>query len=194
MKKIIIIIITLLFCTSCYNYQEVNEIAIVNGMGIDYLNNEYKITLEIVDINSDKEQSYTLEDNGSSLDEALENIKNISSKDISLSHLETVVINEYLMNNKIIDIAKYFITTNEITTNFYLVVATSANKILNNKNDINSINTKNISDVLDDKNNKNYQFDYIISSILDDKSIKIPFVSLEDNNIKIDKEGYTYEK
>ena len=194
MKKIIIIIITLLFCTSCYNYQEVNEIAIVNGMGIDYLNNEYKITLEIVDINSDKEQSYTLEDNGSSLDEALENIKNISSKDISLSHLETVVINEYLINNKIIDIAKYFITTNEITTNFYLVVATSANKILNNKNDINSINTKNISDVLDDKNNKNYQFDYIISSILDDKSIKIPFVSLEDNNIKIDKEGYTYEK
>ena len=49
MKKIILLIV-LLFCTSCYNYQEVNEIAIVNGIGIDY-NNNYKITFEIVDIN-----------------------------------------------------------------------------------------------------------------------------------------------
>ena len=194
MKKIFLILITLLFCSSCYNYQEVNEIAIVDGIGIDYQNNEYKITFEIVDINSEYEHSYTIESIANNFDSAINNTKELSSKEISLSHLETVIISKNLNIDQIIDIGNYFINSNDVTTNFYLVTSDNASNILNNKNDINSINTKNISDMLDVEKDIKYQFDYIISSILNDKDTTIPYISLEDNNIKIDKEGYKYEK
>ena len=75
-----------------------------------------------------------------------------------------------------------------------MVLADDASGILNNKNDINSINTKSISNILDQNKNIIYQFDYIITNILNNKNIYIPYITLEDNNIKIDKEGFIYEE
>ena len=45
MKKILIIILTLLLCTGCFDYKEINDLAIINAIGVDYENDEYVITL-----------------------------------------------------------------------------------------------------------------------------------------------------
>ena len=56
-RKIFILLPLLLFLTGCYNYYELNDLAIVTGIGIAYSNHEYEVTVEIV--NPKKQQDAT---------------------------------------------------------------------------------------------------------------------------------------
>ena len=192
--KLIILIFILLITTSCYNYVEVNELAIIEGLSIDYYDNKYQLTTEIIDIKSENENGYLINTSSNNISEAFENIKNLSSKDISLSHLEIIILSKEILLNHINEISDYFIKDNNITTNFYLTYANNPNKILNNKNDNYKINSKYIVDYLDKQKNNKYKFDYIITSIKNNKNYSIPYLYLENNIIKIDKDDFIYEK
>ena len=54
MKKILFIIPLILLLTGCYNYREINELAIVSGISITKEGNDIKLTTEV--INPKKEQ------------------------------------------------------------------------------------------------------------------------------------------
>lgn len=56
-EKILIIILTLLLCTGCFDYKEINDLAIINAIGVDYEDDEYVITLEILNDQIDKDSS-----------------------------------------------------------------------------------------------------------------------------------------
>lgn len=192
--KLIILIFILLITTSCYNYVEVNELAIIEGLSIDYYDNKYQLTTEIIDIKSENENSYLINTSSNNISEAFENIKNLSSKDISLSHLEVIILSKEILLNHINEISDYFIKDDNITTNFYLTYANNPKEILNNKNDNYKINSKYIVDYLDKQKNNKYKFDYIITSIKNNKNYSIPYLYLENNIIKIDKDDFIYEK
>lgn len=192
--KLLLLLFIIFLTTSCYNYLEVNEIAIVEGISIDYKDNNYEIIAEIIDVKSDNENSYLLSANAPNLDEAFENIKNLSSKKLSMSHLEVLLISNNILYNHIDDIANYFINDKDITTNFYLSYSNNPSDILNNKNSNYPINTKTITDTLDKEKNIKYQFDYIYTSIKNNKRFQIPYVSLNNDIIVIDKDDFIYEK
>ena len=192
--NLLLLLFIIFLTTSCYNYLEVNEIAIVEGISIDYKDNNYNVILEIIDVKSDNENSYLIEETASTLKDAFTNINNLSSKKISTSHLKVLIISKNILSNQIDDIANYFINNKDITSSFYLIFTDNPKLILNNKNDNYPINTKTISDLLDKEKNNKYKFDYIISLIKNNKSFEIPYVSIKDNNIKIDKERLIYEK
>ena len=192
--KYVLIPAIILLTTSCYNYLEVNEIAIVEGLSIDYIDNNYQVILEIVDIKSDNENSYLIESSSTSLNDAFENINKLSSKKISMSHLETIIISKEILKNHIDEISNYFINNKDITTNFYLVIANNPKDILNNSNNNYPINTKTITDILSKDNSNKYRFDYIYTLIKNNKEFEIPIVSIDNNNIKIDKDLLMYEK
>lgn len=46
MKKIIILIITIFLLSGC-SYRELNDLAIISAIGIDYDNNEFKLTAQV---------------------------------------------------------------------------------------------------------------------------------------------------
>ena len=192
--KLIILIFILLITTSCYNYVEVNELAIIEGLSIDYYDNKYQLTTEIIDIKSENENGYLINTSSNNINESFENIKNLSSKDISLSHLEIIILSKEILLNHINEISDYFIKDNNITTNFYLTYANNPKEILNNKNNNYKINSKYIVDYLDKQKNNKYKFDYIITSIKNNKNYSIPYLYLENNIIKIDKDDFIYEK
>lgn len=192
--KLLLLLFIIFLTTSCYNYLEVNEIAIVEGISIDYKDNNYEIIAEIIDVKSDNENSYLLSTNAPNLDEAFENIKNLSSKKLSMSHLEVLLISNNILYNHIDDVANYFINDKDITTNFYLSYSNNPSDILNNKNSNYPINTKTITDTLDKEKNIKYQFDYIYTSIKNNKRFQIPYVSLNNDIIVIDKDDFIYEK
>ena len=50
MKKIIILIFLCLITTGCYNYREINDLAIVTALGIEKKDNKYFVTTQIVNI------------------------------------------------------------------------------------------------------------------------------------------------
>lgn len=192
--KTITLLLLIIITTSCFDYIEVNELAIVEGISIDYIDNNYDLIIETVDLNDEKENSYLLKSNSSSIDEAFNNIEKQSSKKLSMSHLETLIISKNILFNHIDDLADYFINNKNITTNFYLVYSDDPKGILTNKNDDFKINSKSITDNLDKNKNNKYRFDFIYASIKNNKIFEMPKVSIENNNIKIDKESLLYEE
>ena len=48
MKKIIILLCLTFFLTGCYDNIELNDLAIISGVGIDYKDNQYYLTYEIL--------------------------------------------------------------------------------------------------------------------------------------------------
>ena len=94
MKKILIIILTLLLCTGCFDYKEINDLAIINAIGVDYENDEYVITLEIlndqIDKDSSKITSYTKVGRGKNLTSAIENAADKLSKQLIFNHVKVL--------------------------------------------------------------------------------------------------------
>lgn len=198
MKKIILLIIILL-CSGCYDYQEINNMAIINGIGVDYQNEEYILTLEILNIQEKKEstetqeKSYALTARGKTINEAMNNVESIVTKKASFSHLEIILISEDLAKKGITDICDYFLRNNFITNNLYLVLAKnkSPEEILKNKSQSEKINTVAIVELLESKNSTfslsiKDEFDYQVAKIKDNfYDIFVLSVNLEDE-IKLD--------
>ena len=69
MKKIILILL-LLTLTGCKDYTEINDLAIVSGIIIDYVDNKYEITSELI-INDKESELQILTTKSTSIDEAI---------------------------------------------------------------------------------------------------------------------------
>ncbi len=167
MKKIILIFFILLSC-GCFNYNEIENTAIVCGMGIDYYNDNYYITYEIINSNKEhnsEKQSYTLLGNGKTIDEAIKNLDDKSPKDISLKHLQIILISK----NINIEDLNIFINNNKIK-NYYLLLANEASidAILNFKDEAYPINSVAIKHLIE-KNN--FKKNNIINITLKDRFI-----------------------
>ena len=48
MKKIFFILIIPFILGGCYDYNQLNDLAIISGIGIDYENDEFKVTFEVI--------------------------------------------------------------------------------------------------------------------------------------------------
>ena len=192
-KKIVTILICLVL-TGCYDYQEINDIAIVNGIGIDYKDKEYIISYEIINIKSSNEEQsnndkkYVVSANGNDIVDAIINVENKIAKKLSYSHLEILLISNNIARYGINDITDYFIRNSIFTNNFYLVVSmhnnpydilsyTSTSNQISSNTITNLLKTTNSTIVLDNKDT----FDYKIANYINGIDMVIP-------NIKIDKE------
>ena len=78
MKKIIILICIFLL-TGCSDYVEINDLALISGIAIDYEDNLYKLTTQIIE--NDKESKVVvLNTASSSIDEAMSEISKLSNR------------------------------------------------------------------------------------------------------------------
>ena len=53
MKKIILILFCLFMVTGCFDYRELNDINIINSIGVDYIDDEYVVYFETIKNNFD---------------------------------------------------------------------------------------------------------------------------------------------
>ena len=199
MKKIIILLSALLLFTGCYDYNELNDIAVISGMAVAYKDNKYEITLEI--INAKKSDSNESNQTGTMLVSATGStpsaaINNATAKvdKISLfSHLQIVILDESVAKKGIKEISNYLFREIHISNNFYYIIAedTDAKEILKVKikNEpvvtnalLNLFNNSNDVEMLD----LNNEFDDLFAQIKDGKSdIVIPSVKLNKNNLAL---------
>lgn len=120
MKKLLIL---LLLFTGC-NYKELNNIAIVSGISIDY-NEQYEI-----DIMVSQNKNYIYHTKGKTISEAINKLNNIVPKELYLGHLDMIVISENA-SKKINTIIDYFLRDSETSKRFYLLMTKNkANTIL----------------------------------------------------------------
>lgn len=187
MKKLLLLIL-LLLCSGCYDYTEPNNTVIVNGIGIDYKDNKYYITYEIIDTklakdSEEKHKSYTVNESGTTLVDAMNNIKSRITKEISLSHLDIIIVSKSLLEQGLYTISDYIIRDVDITSNVYLVASSNPKEVLECNDAEYPINSVAIKKVLKLNNYKSKdQFDYQLSNIISKKKdITIPVIDIKED-------------
>lgn len=133
MKKIVILLISVLFVSGCYNYRELNELAIGSGLGLEFKDNEYHAYLQVININnfstqtgSDKSNFNIYEAKGKTIFEAIRNINTTLSKEIFLSHMKIVVLDDSLFSD-LEGVIDFLMNELEISLNVPIVATTTHN-------------------------------------------------------------------
>ena len=132
MKKIkylsLLLIIPLL--SGCYNYRELNELAITTALSIDYSDNNFDIIVEV--INPTKQQDAASANNSPfvnyyssapTLQEAFRNVVIDSPRQLYAAQLELIILSEEAAANHMPEILEYFSREPESRTEVKFVIA-----------------------------------------------------------------------
>ncbi len=117
MKKIILILL-LLTLTGCKDYTEINDLAIVSGIIIDYVDNKYEITSELI-INDKESELQILTTTSTSIDEAIKEMSKLTNKKVFIPHLKVLIITDNILKSDI-DYYDYFLRNSKSSMNFFV--------------------------------------------------------------------------
>ncbi len=197
--KILIIIILLFSLCGCYNYRELNEIAIVSAIGIDKTDDGYKMAVQIMntkkegqDTNSSGSQPkfivYTAE--GKTIQGILRDFVLESPRRLYATHLQLLVISEDLAKDGISDILDWFARDSESRKQFYVLVSENSQSedILNTLTSLETLNSKKITSNIDTDTRflgvaEQTTFENVLATYLNDKQeLVLPSIRLEGNS------------
>lgn len=176
MKKILILIILAFTCTGCYDYKEINDLAIISAIGVDYDNDKYIITLELlndqIDKDSSKITSYTKVGSGDTLTSAIESAADKLAKQPLFNHIKLMVLSDTIVQNKFDNIIDLFLRNTYFRENFYVISSmnTKPDMLLNNTTDENPVASNAITSLLENvsySSNTNVlkKFDEIVEEV-----------------------------
>ncbi len=196
MKKKIIFLILLIFLSSgCSSYTELNDLSIVNTLAIDYKDNKYELTLQIIEgINNDEsieKEITTLSSSEKSLEESFNKLYINSKKKLYLSHIDLLILTEDAINNNLIEITTNFLENNEYRNNFNVVLLKDIplkefmeKKVL--AEDINNLVKTNQKET---SITRTKDFEEMIKELLINGNTYLPTISYHDNELSL--KGYT---
>lgn len=163
MKKILILILISIFLTGCYNYRELNDLAIVSAIAIDYNDDKFNLTIQVVnpkkqqDASSASEPDFIVyESSSKTLQEGFRKIINTSPNRIYGSHMQVLVISEEIATNHLDKILDFFAREPEARSEFYVMIArnNSAKDELSITTPLINLSSTNIMTLIE-TNNKN---------------------------------------
>jgi len=173
MKKAIILILLSLILTGCYNYNEIEKTAIIDAISIDYDNDYYLTTFEI--IKNTESDNLKLEANyvtgsGKNIVEAFSNAERKIDTNPFFSHLELIIVNKEIITNHFNEITNFILRNPKINNNIKLVATNSnAKDILTIKKD-DAITSNLINQLIKNNYNsfhiKNTSFDQIVDKAI----------------------------
>ena len=195
MKKILITLSFIFICCGCYNYKELNDLAITSAIGIDKSDDGYKVTAQVV--NTQKEGT----DNNSSSDPKIIIYEHTSKtvqvavrymvlespKRLYPNHMQVIIISEDVAKDGILESLDLFFRDSELQKNFYVLIAkdVSANQILKTLTPADSIVSSNIKKSLESDSSylgitELVTYDELINTYLNpNKEISLPSVTLK---------------
>lgn len=189
MKKLILLI-SILLLTGCQDYIEINDFAIISGIILDYQENEFQMTSELI-INEEETKIKVFKTQGKTIDECLSQISTQSNKDIFISHLKILIITEDIIKNNI-NIYDYFLRSSKSKMNFdiYLIKKENIDKIFEiNKSESSSEYIEKIMEY----NNKIYSsstklsfIDLVYKRLEPNLDPLYPNITVKDDNIILD--------
>ena len=195
MKKIIIPILVLLLLTGYTPYVEVNDLVIVDMLGLEKVDNNYILTINTVyeekDNNATKSIYKDYVFKGKSLGKVFLEAKKINTKKAYYGHLKLVVFQSKLLNKEIIN---YF--QKEFKEMNYLIIGTDSriNDLFKKYNSsskiIKAVNKEKISNA--DIHLATFE-DYLKDIVNKKRTSTLPVVSLNNNNLVV-KGLETYQK
>lgn len=198
MKKLFILIISLFFLTGCYDYKEINNLAFVSAVGIDMEDDDFVVTLEILNDKLDKDSknitTYAKTGKAPSLAKAIENASSQVVDLTNYTHIKLVILSKEVAENHLSSITDFFLRSTYFRENFYLI-STIDNKpkdVLETTSKENPIASAAIIELLENNAYSSNSavlktFDSIIEEIIAyGKDTCFSNILLEDNDFKVD--------
>lgn len=135
----ILILSFMILLSGCWNYREIDRLAIVSGLAIDknHINNKFMLTAEIVDLlgslTEGNVKAKRIEAEGETVVDAVRNMIKVSGKRLYWSHTKVIIVSEDVAKEGIKPIIDFISRNNEprLTINMFISRKKTAKELLN---------------------------------------------------------------
>ncbi len=131
--KLIISIFIIFTLTGCYDYREINDLAIVGATEINKIDDNYQVTVQAInpqapDKTTNPQAPFVIyTGTGKTIQEAYRSITLTSSRFLYSNHLQLLIINEKVAKEDISSIIDYYVRNPGIRTEFYILIGKDDN-------------------------------------------------------------------
>lgn len=195
MKKIILIILSLLLTTGCWNYKELNELGIVSAMGVSKEGDEYILDVELINIVDSKKSNLNespitvITGRGKTIFEAARSMNKLTSKIFFLADLDYVFLDKSVLTSDTKEIMDFLIRDTRVSLNFLIITSSESNSkdILSSISHFNTNQAENLYEII---NNSEKRYggvkalhvrDFISSSLENGKNVIYPNIIINNN-------------
>lgn len=197
MKKLIFLLIIPLILGGCYDYNQLDDLAIIEGIGIDYEDDKFFVTFEVISTKKEGETSgsnntYYINSSGDTLAYAFTDAANKMDKVPYFEHVEVIVFSKEVAINHLEDCIDYLIRSERLRNEFYTVIAQdSAKELINSSNKTHPIVSNYLVQLLENNeetyNSAYYEsFTKTLNNILTEgKDALIPVFKTDDKEIEL---------
>lgn len=158
MRKILLVIIILITLTGCYNYRELNDLAIVSAISVSKVDEEYNVIVQVVKPKKEQDTSninqpnfITFKSKGETLQEAFRLIVKESPKKIYGAQMQVLLLDESVAKDDLSDVLDFFAREPEVRNEFYVLVSKNDN-VLEVLTPLDNISSQNIMESLEANN------------------------------------------
>jgi len=139
-RKTVLLLLVSALATGCWNRRELNDLAIVVGIGIDKIGNQYEVTIQVVspaEVSSRKGTGNrapvtTYFGKGDTVFETIRRMSTVTPRKLYFAHVRMLVLGEEIAKEGLADLVDFISRDHELRTDFYFAVAkgTPAREIL----------------------------------------------------------------
>ena len=129
-KKILIVFILIFLTTGCWNYNELNSLAITTAMAIDKKDDKYEVSILIANSRNKQSSSENGESQtvvysatGDTIADAMKNIDLENPRQTYIGHLAALIINEEVAKEGLVDVLDLLLRNSESTKRFFVAIA-----------------------------------------------------------------------
>lgn len=136
---ILTILISSIFAAGCWNYREVDKLAIVAGVAVDKgINGQYKVTVEVVQISGAKDSkitSKTITMEGKTMFDAVRNEISLSGKKLYWSHAKVIILSKEIASEGVTRVIDWYNRDSETRADVHILISegASAKEILSSQ-------------------------------------------------------------
>ncbi len=165
-----LIAMTLLFCNGCWDKKELNQLALAQVIAIDYTDNQYETTLQLIIPSADKEtvtsdNLWSMTGKGSSVGETIQQIALAAPRELYLDHLDLVLLGEGVLRHDVGQALDYLLKENVLRRRTQLLaVEGNAGTLLSDSVELAKMDIFYIDNLLKDQRRRIHSSDAIINA------------------------------
>lgn len=155
MLKFFLILLYSLVLVGCWNKHEINAVAIVIGVGIDKIDDQYSVTAQVIKplqegSGGEELSTWSITSSGETIGDAINELNNISARPLYWPHLQIIIFNEAIAKEGLGQVISWFIRDRSSRAGAFVVVTRgTAEDLLNHTIELGDMPAESMASFLD---------------------------------------------